>query len=402
MATPKWTKTKFPGIRCRKHPTRKHGVNFDQYFSIRYQSEGERQEEGLGWASEGWTAKKAYDILCELKNAATTGQGAMRLKERRREKALEQEESPSFSTAMALYLAYCTRSLRLKTLLYYKDGLAKVKEYVPANGTGKLGDWKLKEIQRRHLATLVDNIAADSPSVAIQVRSALSALYAWAIQSPQEYVENNIVRDIPRPPKLKPRDRYLSGSEAGKLWAELQSAKGDQAMIRCLKFALVVGCRISEARGMTSDEVDGDWWTIPAKRFKGKRPHRVYLTETAKELIGDGKGLIFPSERTGREFDASSFSNWLRRREYFGIGKFTPHDFRRTIGSGLPELGYSQDTIAAVIGHKMQGVTAEHYIRHKYDQEKKAALVRWESHLMKCANPDKEQAEVIPLRANNH
>ena len=37
-----------------KHPTRKHGVKFDEYYSIHYQRDGKRREEGLGWATEGW------------------------------------------------------------------------------------------------------------------------------------------------------------------------------------------------------------------------------------------------------------------------------------------------------------------------------------------------------------
>ncbi len=30
----------------------------DKYFAIRYQANGKRQEEGVGWATEGWSAKK--------------------------------------------------------------------------------------------------------------------------------------------------------------------------------------------------------------------------------------------------------------------------------------------------------------------------------------------------------
>jgi len=34
-----WHKTPFPGVRYRKHPSRKHGVKRDAYFSIRYQKD---------------------------------------------------------------------------------------------------------------------------------------------------------------------------------------------------------------------------------------------------------------------------------------------------------------------------------------------------------------------------
>lgn len=41
------------GIRVREHPTRRHGIKPDAYFVIRYQIDGKRQEEALGWASQG-------------------------------------------------------------------------------------------------------------------------------------------------------------------------------------------------------------------------------------------------------------------------------------------------------------------------------------------------------------
>ena len=35
-----WIKTSYPGIRYREHPTRKHGVQKDRYFAIRYKLGG--------------------------------------------------------------------------------------------------------------------------------------------------------------------------------------------------------------------------------------------------------------------------------------------------------------------------------------------------------------------------
>lgn len=422
----KWLTTTFPGVRYYKHELRKHGVKYDQYYAVRFQIDGKSFEQGLGWASEGMSAEKAYNVRCELKDAAKTGKGASTLKERRRIKAIEDEATPIFKDACEKFLEYCGRSLRKRSVRHYKDGLEKARSFVPSKGTGKLEDWKIDEIQRRHLAALVDKIAKDSPSVAIQVRSSLSALYAWAVQSPQEYVQANIVRDIPRPPKPTPRERYLTFEEAGSLWGELDKAEeiamtggdgktdherhqarenaGDPAMIRLLKFSLLVGCRISEALEMTHKEVDGEWWTVPAVRFKGKRPHRVFLTPTAKSLI-EGKGkYVFPSSRSGRRkkvgepFDPSSVSRYLKRKEYFGLDKFTCHDFRRTLGSGLAMLGFGMDAIGATIGHKLQGVTAEHYVRHTYDAEKQKAMICWEAHLLKLANKEEAKADVIPIQ----
>ncbi len=61
---------KFKGVRWRQHPTRKYGIQFDRYYALRYQDDGRRREEGLGWASdaEHWTEEKAGLKLAELKS----------------------------------------------------------------------------------------------------------------------------------------------------------------------------------------------------------------------------------------------------------------------------------------------------------------------------------------------
>ena len=87
----KYELTNFPGVRAREHATRKHGVKPDKYFFIRYQFQGKRKEEGVGWTSEGWTAEKAALKLAELKNSARTGKGESRLSESRQKKQAEKE-----------------------------------------------------------------------------------------------------------------------------------------------------------------------------------------------------------------------------------------------------------------------------------------------------------------------
>ena len=59
-------KTKVQGVRYREHETRKHGLQPDKYFTIRYRVDGKEKEEGLGWASEGWTVARAADTIADL------------------------------------------------------------------------------------------------------------------------------------------------------------------------------------------------------------------------------------------------------------------------------------------------------------------------------------------------
>ncbi len=93
-----WIQTKHEGIRFREHPTRRHGVKPDQYFAIRYRVDGKRREEGLGWASQGWTAQRAAGELAKLKEAHRTGQGAHTLAEKRAQ-AAEQRQAEAEAKA---------------------------------------------------------------------------------------------------------------------------------------------------------------------------------------------------------------------------------------------------------------------------------------------------------------
>ena len=74
---------RYPGVRWREHPERKHGVAFDRYFVIRYKLDGKDRQESLGWATQGWTEQKANARLAELKEAQRTGQGAVTLAAKR-------------------------------------------------------------------------------------------------------------------------------------------------------------------------------------------------------------------------------------------------------------------------------------------------------------------------------
>ena len=65
------------------------------------------------------------------------------------------------------------------------------------------------------------------------------------------------------------------------------------------------------------------------------------------------------------------------------------HDLRRTFKTGLAELGISSDIRDALVNHAPQGVGA-HYDHGEYTAPKRAAMLRWEEHLMDLIKADGE------------
>ena len=76
------------------HKSRKHGINFDKCFCIRYKISGRDKEEVAGWSSEGMTAEKAYKILSEIRENIRTGapENSLANIRRSKEEARREEE----------------------------------------------------------------------------------------------------------------------------------------------------------------------------------------------------------------------------------------------------------------------------------------------------------------------
>jgi integrase len=84
-----------------------------------------------------------------------------------------------------------------------------------------------------------------------------------------------------------------------------------------------------------------------------------------------------------------------RVRRDAGLSDVRLHDLRRTLRTGLAELGVSFETAERCLNHTMPGLQAV-YNRHSYAAEKKAALALWADRVISLA--EKREARVVALR----
>ena len=397
------------GVFYKEHATRRHGAKRDRLLVLRYTIAGKTRTEAFGWLSEGLSELDAERKIAALRANAKEGVGPISLTEEREEKEQAQREAEevaklaaererTFSDLVAEYLSGL--KVRPSTARFYQDNLNLAATYQPAKGKPTIGQTVVFEIPKKHLAQCIEHIAAKrSPSQAVAVRSSLSAFYTWLSQPSREYVEVNPVPSIPKPNANPPRERTLTDDEIVILWRNLE----DNTLHRLLKFLLLTGVRLREALNLDRREIDeaNRWWTIPGTRTKSKRPHRVYLTETAYTLLTKKRHPFFnqitrAGETKRQPLEAQSLNHNLRRNDFYGIERFCAHDLRRTIGSGLALLGFTSDHIAAVLSHRLHSVTAVHYLRHNQDDEKKRAWIAWERHVLQITSGE-SAAKVIQL-----
>jgi integrase len=80
-----------------------------------------------------------------------------------------------------------------------------------------------------------------------------------------------------------------------------------------------------------------------------------------------------------------------------GLADARSHDLRRTFGSVAADEGYSDATIAELLGHSRRGVTQRHYIRRP-DAALVAAADRVSARITTALKGSGRAAEVLPLR----
>jgi integrase len=255
-------------------------------------------------------------------------------------------------------------------------------------------DKDVKDITRTDgqelLKTVVDR---GSPGQARNVYKVIRAVLQYAIDwGPLDYnVLLGLSKTIPAL-RSSSRDRVLTEQEIKHVWHSLD----DSPISRALKLILVTAQRPGEVAGMHTDELQAgigkelcktckgcSTWTIPAERAeKGQGEHIVYLTKTAVDLtrgIEEPDGLVFDIQR-------GSLSQYLSRdKNYLGLPRWTPHDLRRTARTEMPRIGIIDEHAEAVLAHKKPGM-AGIYNKYAYVEEKKEALIKWETELLRIVS----------------
>lgn len=253
----------------------------------------------------------------------------------------------------------------------------------------KWQDTLLADIKRRDVIDLLDDLTeAGKDTTANRVRVLLSGLFGWAAE--RDIIEVSPIIGTKPPAKEQSRDRVLSDDELRWLW--IAAGQVGQPWLQLIRLLILTGQRRGEVSKMHDDEVNGDTWRLPASRTKNGRAHDIPLSKPARALL-DGLERFGPwiCTTTGTE-PFSGFSKGLRvvnakmaeiaadeRGEPVNIPRWTLHDIRRTVATGMARAGIAVRVTEAVLNHVSgtAGGIVSVYQRHDYADEKRAALEAW-------------------------
>jgi integrase len=161
----------------------------------------------------------------------------------------------------------------------------------------------------------------------------------------------------------KKKERRLSVAEIKKLGETMRVAErnGEHPVaLAAVHLMLLTGFRISEAQGLQRDWLHADQGYVHFPDTKSDGQVRA-IGPAAAQLAASRPArkncpYVFPSDVGDGHFTATK-SCLVRLCATAKIEGVTPHTLRHTFGSVAGELGFSELTIAALLGHSARGVT---------------------------------------------
>ena len=154
---------------------------------------------------------------------------------------------------------------------------------------------------------------------------------------------------------------------------------------RALEFAILTAARSGEALGARWEEIDIEeaLWTVPAERMKGRREHRVPLSDRCMEILAEvGKhkvgDLVFPGRRTTAPLSDMALTMVLRRMKVDGA---TTHGFRSSFRDWCGDrTAFPREVAEAALAHAIGDATEAAYRREDALEKRRKLMDAWSAY----------------------
>ena len=185
--------------------------------------------------------------------------------------------------------------------------------------------------------------------------------------------------------------------ELPRLIAELQ--RHEDVAAKALQFLILTAARAGEALGATHDEVDfiDRVWTIPARRMKGGKEHRVPLSDAAIAVLrslpteDDNPHLFIGARR--QALSRHVLARALRR---FGRNE-TVHGMRSAFSTWARErTRHDADAVELSLAHAVGGAVERAYRRGDLWEKRRKLMDDWGAY---CTGPASGVAgdNIVPI-----
>ncbi len=234
----------------------------------------------------------------------------------------------------------------------------------------RIGELSVSEATADKLQRFVDQVAADNgPGAAKTAKAVLSGMMGLAARS--DAIVANPVRN------LAPVESKVQGAKAiplDELPSLLKKVREDTRladvdMVDLIEFVAGTGVRISEACGLTWDDVDLAAGTVTVRDSKTAAGHRRLRVPVAvaamlrrRRAVDDNLPFVFPTVLRKRRDPRSAAREWAAARTRLGLPAYTFHSFRKTVATALDQAGLTPRDVAEYLGHADPSLTMGVYM----------------------------------------
>ena len=275
-----------------------------------------------------------------------------------------------------------------------------------------LGELPVAAIDVGLVVQVLDPIWTEKPETAARVRGRIEAVLDAATvrgfrhgPNPAQW-KGNLNHVLPARGKVRRVEHHaaLAFDEMPEFLAELRGRPGIAA--KALEFAILTAARTGEALGATWSEIDLDAkvWTVPGKRMKGGREHRVPLSEATIAVLEEVRPLslmrdgepepaapVFPGPRRALPLSNMVFLMLLRRMKRDDL---TAHGFRSTFSDWAAErTTYPREVVEMALAHAVENKVEAAYRRGDLFDKRRKLMESWAGF---CAGP--ARGTVAPIR----
>jgi len=396
-------------------------------FAVRYRSargQGRKLTLKLQWPTD---EKARAGVLAKARELAreallTVAEGRDPAAERTEAR---QQQPETVEAAVAEYIKrYAMKSQKSwheTKRTFERDVIPETKERDPVTWRGR----ELAGITKKDVVRLLDAIEErPAPVLANRVHGHLRRFFQWCLE--RDLLQASPMVGVRAPAQERARDRALTRDETLAFWRA--SGRMGWPFGWIFRLLLLTGAREGEVAGMAWAEVDLDaaTWTLPAARSKNGRATVTPLSAEAVAILRQAWAkraekekpgpLAFPS-RDSEERYVSGFSKAKARLDRqmlrtlralarkrgedpaeVTLPPWRLHDLRRTVASGMAELGIAVHVVERLLNHvsgTFRGIV-QVYQKHDFAREKREAVDAWERYVLALNAPP--AANVTELR----
>ena len=335
---------------------------------------GRRRELGLGSVALVPLAEAREKALANRKLAR---QGGDPLAEKRRSQAV-----PTFAQAATRVLEQKRAGWRNPR--HAREWLSSLRRFA----FPRIGKVPVSEVTSADVLEILTPIWHQQAPTARRVRQRLRAVLEWAVA--MEYRTDNPCDRIG--PVLGPQQdvtehmQALPHREVAAVIRTVRASAAVPAARLAFEFLVLTAARWGEVRWAGWEEIDlaGRVWTVPARRAKTNRRHRVPLWGRALEILeaaqalGEGVGPLVFTHGGGRPLHDSQLRRLLRE---LGIAA-VPHGFRSTFRDWAgEETDHPREVIEAALAHVVRNRVEAAYARSDLFERRRRLMEDWARYL---------------------